>query len=120
VLIDPSYEDKDDYRKVIDTVRDALQRFATGTYAVWYPQVQRRESLDLPEKLERIAGSDWLHAWLRVKAPAAGGLGLHGSGVFVINPPWKLDAALRPVMPVLVKLLGQDATAACGLHARQT
>ena len=44
VLIDPSYEVKSDYRDVLGAMSDALQRFATGTYAVWYPQVQRRES----------------------------------------------------------------------------
>ncbi len=39
VLVDPSYEDKQDYRRVIETLEDAFRRFATGTYAVWYPQV---------------------------------------------------------------------------------
>lgn len=117
-LIDPSYEDKSDYASVLTTVRDSLQRFATGTYAVWYPQVQRRESLEFPAQLQQLAGKDWLHASLKVMAPARDGLGLHGSGMFVFNPPWKLETALRPVMPVLAKLLGQDGKAAFGLHAR--
>lgn len=119
VLIDPSYEDKADYARVLDTVRDALQRFATGVYAVWYPQVQRPESKELPGELQRLAGGDWLHASLKVMAPARDGLGLHGSGLFVFNPPWKLEAALQPAMPALVKLLGQDRKASFGLQARQ-
>jgi len=44
VLIDPPYEDKTDYRTVVQTVSDALTRFATGTYAVWYPVLNRLES----------------------------------------------------------------------------
>jgi 23S rRNA (adenine2030-N6)-methyltransferase len=119
VLIDPSYEDKADYRKVVAAMRDALQRFATGTYAVWYPQVQRKESAQMPAQLQQLAGGDWLHVWLRVMKPAQDGLGLHGSGMFVFNPPWKLEQSLRAALPALVKLLGQDGHAAYGLQHRQ-
>ena len=119
-LVDPSYEVVTDYRAVRSALRDALERFATGTYAVWYPQLQRRESEALPEELHRIATGDWLHVWLRVKAPAADGFGLHGSGLFVFNPPWNLEAELRTVLPALVDALGQDPRAAFGLTFRQT
>ena len=119
VLIDPSYEDKADYARVLDTMRDALQRFATGVYAVWYPQVQRPESKELPGQLQKLAGNNWLHASLKVMAPARDGLGLHGSGMFIFNPPWKLEAALQPAMPALVRLLGLDKKASSGLQARQ-
>jgi 23S rRNA (adenine2030-N6)-methyltransferase len=120
VLIDPSYEDKADYDKVVQAMKDALERFATGTYAVWYPQVQRQESQDLPGQLKKLARGDWLHVSLTVKAAAQDGLGLHGSGLFVFNQPWKLEQALRAAMPPLVKLLGQDRHAAYGLKFRQT
>jgi 23S rRNA (adenine2030-N6)-methyltransferase len=119
VLIDPSYEDKADYRKVVGTMGDALQRFATGTYAVWYPQVQRQESQDLPGQLKKLAEGNWLHVSLTVKAAAQDGLGLHGSGLFVFNPPWKLEPELRSAMPLLVKLLGQDNRASYSLKFRQ-
>ena len=118
VLIDPSYEDKGDYARVRATMEDALRRFATGVYLVWYPQVQRREARELPATLERLArgaGVDWLHASLSVKAPAEGGHGLHGSGVFVFNPPWTLPGMLGEVLPVLKEALGQDARAATQL-----
>ena len=120
VLIDPSYEDKADYAKVLDAMRDALQRFATGVYAVWYPQVQRPESKELPGQLQQLAGKGWLHATLKVMAPARDGLGLHGSGMFVFNPPWKLEAALSAAMPTLVRLLGQDRSASYSLRSKQS
>ncbi len=120
VLIDPSYEDKADYRKAVETMDGALQRFATGTYAVWYPQVQRQESLDLPGQLKKLARGDWLHVSLTVKAAAQDGLGLHGSGMFVFNQPWKLEAALREAMPLLARLLGQDSHASYALKFRQS
>jgi 23S rRNA (adenine2030-N6)-methyltransferase len=120
VLIDPSYEDKEDYKRVTQTMREAMERFATGTYAVWYPQVARRESHDLPDKLQRMAPGDWLHVWLKVAAPPADGYGLYGSGMFIFNPPWKLETLLRPILPLLVKLLGQDNHAAADIRFRQT
>ncbi|MGB4345114.1 MAG: 23S rRNA (adenine(2030)-N(6))-methyltransferase RlmJ [Burkholderiaceae bacterium] len=108
VLIDPSYEDKDDYRKVKAAIEDALVRFATGTYAVWYPVLGRLESQQLPERLKRIAGSNWLNVTLCVGNPQAEGMGLHSSGMLVINPPWTLEATLKETMPWLVEALKRD------------
>jgi 23S rRNA (adenine2030-N6)-methyltransferase len=55
-----------------------------------------------------------------VKAPARDGLGLHGSGMFVFNPPWNLEAELQAAMPALVELLAQDGKATYKLQFRQT
>ena len=74
VLIDPSYEDKADYKRTKQTLVDALTRFATGTYAIWYPLVQRRESRQLANSLKLAGASEWLHVNLTVKAPADGRL----------------------------------------------
>ena len=120
VLIDPSYELVSDYRSVQMTMRDALQRFAIGTYAVWYPQLARREADALPGLLRRLATGDWLDVALSVREPSADSFGLHGSGLFVFNPPWKLEERLREAMPVLAEALGQDATATFKLEFRQT
>ncbi|MBE0620952.1 MAG: 23S rRNA (adenine(2030)-N(6))-methyltransferase RlmJ [Burkholderiales bacterium] len=116
VLIDPSYEDKGDYRRVLAALRDAQKRFRPGVYAVWYPQVQRRESRQFPEQLKELQDKDWLHVALTVKKPVPSGLGLHGSGMFILNPPWMLSKALDPVMPYLAKILAQDAAAGFSLE----
>jgi len=108
ILIDPSYEDKQDYRRTLNAVKEGLKRFATGTYAVWYPLVQRREANDMARQLENLPIKNWLHVSLTVKKPAADGFGLHGSGMFLINPPWTLHAALKETMPMLTDLLAQD------------
>jgi 23S rRNA (adenine2030-N6)-methyltransferase len=117
VLIDPSYEDKADYRRVLGALRDALKRFRSGVYALWYPQVQRRESRQFPEQLKLLQAKDWLHVSLTVKKPEPAGLGLHGSGMFILNPPWLLPKALALAMPYLAKALGQDAGAAYSLES---
>lgn len=111
ILIDPPYEVKEDYRRVKDTLADALSRFATGTYAVWYPVLQRIESRQLPEKLKQLPANSWLNVTLSISAPSPDGFGLHSSGMFVLNPPWTLEPLLREMMPYLVSALGQDAGA---------
>jgi 23S rRNA (adenine2030-N6)-methyltransferase len=120
VLIDPPYEDKNDYRRVKDTVKDALSRFATGTYAIWYPVLQRMESRQLPEKLKQLPAQGWLNVTLTISTPAPDGFGLHSSGMFVINPPWTLETTLREIMPYLVAVLGTDSGARFTLESGET
>lgn len=111
ILIDPSYELREDYGRVIQALKDGLTRFATGTYAIWYPQLARKESQQLPDRLKTAAGKGWLHVALSVRTPAKDGIGMHGSGMFIVNPPWTLHDLLRKTMPYLVAALGQDAGA---------
>lgn len=107
VLVDPPYEEKQDYRRVADTLQAALKRFATGCYLVWYPCLSRAESRTLPEKLAALSPKS-LRAELHVRRPQADGFGMHGSGMFVINPPYVLAAQLRENLPALTRLLAQD------------
>ena len=121
VLCDPSYELKSDYAKVLDMAADSLKRFATGTYAVWYPIIPRPEAHDLPRRLKTMttkAGKSWLHVELTVKSNKTSERGgLPASGMFLINPPFNLKEQLKPAMPQLVKLLGQDENAAFTLES---
>lgn len=107
VLIDPSYEDKNDYRRTLTAIQESLRRFATGCYAVWYPLVQRREVQTMTRALERL-DAVWVHATLKVSRPPSDGHGLYGSGMFVINPPWTLYDALAEALPWLSRELAQD------------
>ena len=107
VLIDPPYEDKQDYRRVVEALREGLKRFANGIYAVWYPQLQRAEARQLPEQLKQLPAKSWLHVALSVQAPSEDGFGMHGSGMFIVNPPWILHSVLQEAMPYLAQHLGQ-------------
>ena len=128
LLCDPSYEVKHDYARVSAMVADALQRFATGTYAVWYPIIPRPEAHDLPRKLKTLAnkaGKSWLEATLTVKSSKLlqseeGETirpGLPASGMFLINPPFTLKAVLKDALPQLVAVLKQDQHATFTLES---
>jgi 23S rRNA (adenine2030-N6)-methyltransferase len=115
-LIDPSYEDKQDYVRVIGALKEGIHRFPTGMFVVWYPQLQLGTAHQLPEKLRKLADK-WLDVSLTVQAPSSEGFGMHGSGLFVVNPPWTLVATLREAMPALVARLGLDDAAGYALEA---
>jgi len=119
VLIDPPYEDKQDYRRVVSALGEGLKRFANGVYAVWYPQLQRTEARELPEQLKQLPVKSWLHVALSVQGPSEDGFGMHGSGMFVLNPPWTLHGVLQEAMPYLVRHLGQDGQAGYTLEHRE-
>ncbi|MCB1959351.1 MAG: 23S rRNA (adenine(2030)-N(6))-methyltransferase RlmJ [Rhodocyclaceae bacterium] len=121
VLIDPPYELKQDYGVLVDALALALKRFATGCYLVWYPLLARPEARRLPAELTRVAAAAgaWLHVRLHVAAPAADGLGMTGSGMFVFNPPWTLRPSLEECLPWLVRTLGQDASARFDIEGHQ-
>lgn len=121
VLMDPSYEIKDDYGRVTACIQESLKRFATGTYMVWYPVIPRPEAHELPRRLKTLAnqaGKPWLHATLnigqsplRTKVVTPGEKpvrpGLTASGVFLVNPPHTLKPALQLALPQLVEALGR-------------
>ena len=127
VFCDPSYEMKTDYARVSACMADAVKRFATGTYVVWYPIIPRPEAHDLPRKLKTLAvkaSRSWLNATLTVKSSKLttdneGEVirpGLPASGMFIINPPHTLKAELQAALPQMVALLGQDRNASFALE----
>ena len=108
VLIDPPYEDKQDYQRVVSALKEGLKRFANGVYAIWYPQLQRTEARQLLVQLKQLSVDNWLHVALSVQGPSEDGFGMFGSGMFILNPPWLLHGVLEEVMPYLLEHLGQD------------
>ena len=122
VLLDPSYELKNDYSRVAVCLQESLKKFATGSYIIWYPVIPRPEAHELPRRLKTLsnqAGKPWLHAILNIgqsperssKIVLAPGErprpGLTASGVFLVNPPQTLKPALQQELPALVEVLGR-------------
>ena len=110
VLIDPPYELKEDYARVVASLRDALRRFATGVYLVWYPLLPRAESRNLPRQLAELSVPA-LRIELQVcREPRE--FGMFGSGMWVIHPPWRLRAQMQTLLPLLQQWLGVAGEAA--------
>lgn len=118
-LIDPSYENKTDYRHLIKAMKEALARFQTGCYLIWYPLVQRKEVFEMIHHLQKLPGIDWVNAALTIKKPSKDGYGMHGSGMFIINPPYTLYPALQEIMPYLCTHLAEDEHASFTLEHQE-
>ena len=104
VLIDPSYELKTDYQDVVKAVCEGYKRFATGTYAIWYPIVLRQHVKRMLIDLQKTGIRKILQIELSV-LPDSDQRGMTGSGMIVINPPWKLEQQMKAMLPWLHKAL---------------
>jgi 23S rRNA (adenine2030-N6)-methyltransferase len=105
VLIDPSYEMKTDYADVVAALAAAHLRFATGTYLLWYPVIDRLRTDALLYELSACG----VRSQYRIElctAPDEAHRGLTGSGLVVVNPPWTLPAAVEEGLPWLAERLG--------------
>lgn len=106
IFMDPPYEIKTDYPKVVDALEEGLARFAEGVYVIWYPILTRGDHIRLIESLGKLSEKT-LNIAMTVQEPDEKGFGMLGSGLFVINPPWTLKGTMETVMPYLVEKLAQ-------------
>jgi len=107
VLIDPSYEIKEDYNLVFEAVARAYKKFATGTYAIWYPVVDRRLITQLEKKFRGVGIKNIQQFELGICQDGAQ-RGMTSSGMIIINPPWTLLATMKNLLPKLARAIGQD------------
>ena len=109
VLIDPPYELKDDYDLVVKAIEEGYKRFATGTYAIWYPVVLRQQTKRIFKGLEATGIRKILKIELSIR-PDSDQRGMTASGMVVINPPWTLETQMKEILPYLTKTLVPEGT----------
>lgn len=116
VLIDPPYENRDEFERLTDGFAAAYRKWPTGIYMLWYPVKDRRATDELARRVATIAnGSEKPEAkCLRVEfsvAPSAPDSGLVSAGLLIVNPPWPLASELKAILPELEKPLGVGGAA---------
>jgi 23S rRNA (adenine2030-N6)-methyltransferase len=105
VLIDPPYENADEEKHIAGAFGEALSRFETGVYALWYP-IKKQHDTDLwLARITRGIEQPVVAIELCVTEPDST-VGLNGSGMLVINPPWQFEAGAARWQPQLHDLLG--------------
>tara|TARA_Y100000782_G_scaffold71835_2_gene77705 strand:- start:54850 stop:55686 length:837 start_codon:yes stop_codon:yes gene_type:complete len=107
VLIDPSYEIKTEYNQVFSAIEKAHKKFATGTYALWYPVVDRPTINKLKNKFIR-SGIKNIQCFELGVRPDSDEHGMTSSGMIVVNPPWGLFDKMSKLLPKLAKTLGES------------
>jgi 23S rRNA (adenine2030-N6)-methyltransferase len=111
VLIDPPYEDKDEFSRLADGFTEAFSKWPTGSYLLWYPAKSRRATDTLARHVAEIAaGGATPGKCLRLEfsaAPQTADSALVSAGLLLVNPPWMLMGELKAILPELEKPLGQ-------------
>lgn len=108
ILIDPAYEARDEWQRLLLGVQDALRRWPTAIVAIWYPVQDRLTTDERLRKIRRLGIPGTLMIELSVRRQEAETC-LTGSGLIVINPPWTLEEQLRTLLPALRDVLsGQN------------
>ncbi len=112
VLIDPSYEDASDYAQVRDAVENIITRWNTAVIALWFPLLVRRknETAQLLSSLEDFAKMqavprETMRCTVSLRDAESmeeeAGSHLYGSGMFIVNPPWKLKEEMEEAVKYL-------------------
>lgn len=107
VLCDPAYELKDERTRLLDALTKAWKRWPNGVYAVWYP-IQDKQTVDwFYRQFKRSGIGKVLLSELRI-ADEDTSLRMVGTGMIVINPPWRFDEQMQRLGPWLWKALSMD------------
>ena len=107
VLTDPPFESPDEFSLLAQTVREALRKFATGIYLVWYP-IKSRAEVDAFIG-EVLAGGVAKAMTVEIKVTAAEGK-LDQAGLLVVNPPYGFEAGMGEAARLLTSPLAGAIT----------
>lgn len=103
ILIDPPYEDPDEFTHIVQSLPVALKRFETGIYAIWYPIKERAHVLRFYRTLKEKINKPTLVVELTTYPDLPNHL--NGCGMVIINPPWQIEITLNETLPWLWKAL---------------
>ena len=109
VLMDPPYESDLEFDSVLAALETGHARWPTGTFCVWYPLTERAGPLRFRRNLARAGIPKVLNCTLSVM-PDDTPVGMRGSGLVTVNPPWLLDERLAELLPDLHRLLVPDGS----------
>ena len=94
VLIDPPYESLDELKIMLRAFADAHRRWPSGTFLIWYPIRSAAQRATVHARFEALRIAKMLIADLAIH-PDDAGVGLAGSGLMIVNPPYGADAYLK-------------------------
>lgn len=106
VLIDPPFEQADEFSHLAEAVGTAWRKWATGIFMIWYPVKHQRDSEAFAQAIARRGIKRVLRLEVQVGAPRPDGP-LMRTGLIVINPPYQLGADAWPILTFLCQSLAQ-------------
>jgi 23S rRNA (adenine2030-N6)-methyltransferase len=109
VLVDPPFEAPGELDRLAEHLARAHRKWATGIYLLWYPIKDIAETERFGRQVAELGLPKILRAEIRIAARAD--KSLIGSGLLLVNPPWKLETELQSLLPALAGALRRDREA---------
>ena len=103
ILIDPPYENPDEYARIVHSLPSALKRFENGIYAIWYPIKEKAAAERFYQTLKKNIPLPILIIELTIYPDLP--QHLNGCGLAIINPPWQFEHTVNNFLPWLWKAL---------------
>ena len=105
ILIDPSYELKDEYEKVSEMLSDCYKKFPLGVYIIWYPVLKSKKSEKfifnvLKKKYKNLSHVEMITDNLNN--------GMQGSGLFILNCPWSIENDIKKSLETIFDCLKKN------------
>jgi 23S rRNA (adenine2030-N6)-methyltransferase len=94
VLIDPPYESLDELKTMLKAFAEAYVRWSSGVFLMWYPIRSAAQRATVHARFEALRIPKMLFADLAIH-PDDAGVGLAGSGLMIVNPPYGADDFLQ-------------------------
>lgn len=107
VLVDPPFEEKGEFARMVQGLEKAHKRWPGGIYAFWYPIKEPDEVEAYVKALKKSGIPKILRLELTIRPPSTPPR-LHGTGMVVVNPPFVLEEEMRTLLPVLADLLSDE------------
>ena len=100
VLIDPPFEAKDEFATLTENIKEALKKWPMGTYVIWLPIKKSLPTEKFYEDIKEISAPKTLliQCWVKDENEPDT---LNGCAIIIINTPWKVDEAIKNMIPEL-------------------
>jgi 23S rRNA (adenine2030-N6)-methyltransferase len=106
MLIDPAYEQTGELDRLADGLKEAVRRFATGTFLLWYPIKESRPVTAFRSNIAALGLPKATAIELMIRGPEDE-MRLNGAGLLAVNAPFTLSSKLSVLMPELAGVLEQ-------------
>ena len=105
ILIDPSYELKDEYEKVLKMLSDCYKKFPLGVYIIWYPVLKSKKSEKFIFNVLKKKYKNLSHVEMITDNSNNG---MQGSGLFILNCPWSIENDIKKSLETIFDCLKKN------------
>lgn len=108
MLVDPPFEVFHEFFNLVNGLKEATTRFATGTTLLWYPIKNRKACDEFRTELYKTKIPAILDISLEIRRPKGLKETFDGTGMAIANPPYALEKELKVLMPWLKTVLEEE------------